>query len=104
MTTTVSDVGVPARTGVGRLPPPTRCAGPTTRRSTPMTTPHPDAGVRAQDAAEAHLAACDAAEEAMDEALMAGEPIGELDSPACGPYDGCTTCMVRETLFAAWPV
>lgn len=69
-----------------------------------MTDPfEPDAGVRAQRAAEAHLEACEAAEEAFEEALMAGDST-DIDSPACAPYDGCSTCVVREVLFAGWPV
>lgn len=47
--------------------------------------------------AEQRLAAC-------QEALFAeenGEEIAEY--PACAPYDGCDTCIVREVLDAAWP-
>jgi hypothetical protein len=58
-----------------------------------------DVGQRAQAAAEAHLAAC---EEAMCEADCLGE--AEVDSPASAPFCGCTTCQVRETLHAAWPI
>ncbi len=28
----------------------------------------------------------------------------EDDSPAWGPYCGCDTCVVREVLYAAWPI
>lgn len=64
-----------------------------------MTSPiRPDAGEAAQRAAEAHLDACQAAE--------FGEENGEenVESPAVAPYCGCTTCDVRETLAAAWPI
>lgn len=47
-------------------------------------------------AAVAHLEACMAAEDALD----VGQP---LDSPAVGPFCGCDTCSIRETLAAAWP-
>jgi len=51
----------------------------------------------AQRAAEAHLAAC-------YEALYACEEGDETaESPACAPFCGCETCVVRETLHAAWP-
>lgn len=60
-----------------------------------------DPGYAAQQAAEAHLDAC-------EEALWAEEELedgAELpDSPACAPFCGCQTCVVREVLFAAWPV
>jgi hypothetical protein len=56
-----------------------------------------DFGADAQAAAEAHLARC-------SEALWAeseGEP---AESPACAPFCGCDTCVVREVLWAAWQV
>ena len=58
-----------------------------------------DWGVRAQRAAEAHLEAC-------EEALYAaeGEEGEDQDEPGLGPYCGCTTCVVREVLYAAWPI
>jgi hypothetical protein len=59
--------------------------------------PPVDVGVAAQEAAEAHLAACWAAHDAQDDG-------GVLPSPATGPFDGCETCCVREILAAAWPV
>lgn len=59
-----------------------------------------DAGIAAHKAAEKHLYACYAAEEALDE----GADIGDADTPACAPFCGCTTCDVREVLYAAWPV
>jgi hypothetical protein len=53
---------------------------------------------RAQQAAEDHLAACEAA--------LWREEEGEdgPESPAHAPYDGCDTCMVREVLAAVWPI
>jgi hypothetical protein len=64
-------------------------------------------------AAEAHVEQC-------EEALMHYQQFEELfennpDHEGCedhvpfpeemaGPYDGCLTCMIREALFAAWPV
>jgi hypothetical protein len=59
-----------------------------------------DYGQLAQEAAEKHLTAC-------WEAYWAEEETEDLDSlpesPACAPFDGCETCVVREVLFAAWP-
>lgn len=53
----------------------------------------------AQQAAEKHLRAC---EDALD--IPFDAPDGyEPESPACAPFDGCPTCVVREVLFAAWP-
>jgi hypothetical protein len=60
-----------------------------------------DWGALAQQAAEAHLVAC---EDAMDGEQDSPDPADWPESPACGPYDGCHTCMVREVLFASWPV
>lgn len=56
-------------------------------------------GVLAQRAAELHLAAC-------MEALWAYEEEGDEDveSPASAPFCGCDTCIVREILWAAWPI
>lgn len=71
----------------------------------PLPEPHRDAGKAAQAAAEAHLEACtaalDAAEDAQDSDAYA-EAVQA--SPAAAPFDGCTTCEVRETLAAAWPI
>lgn len=74
-------------------------AGVVMRTVTPMTSSaaEPDAGTRAQQVAEAHLAACWEAEE-----LAEDDP--SADTPACAPFDGCPTCEVREVLYAAWPV
>ena len=58
----------------------------------------PDWGVLAQKAAEKHLAACMEAMFAMDE----GEE--EVESPASATFCGCDTCIVREVLYAAWPI
>lgn len=73
--------------------------------SRPVRDPARDAGEEAQRAAEAHLEACmaalDEAEEAADADAYA-EAVGK--SPAVGPFCACTTCEVRETLAAAWPV
>ena len=55
--------------------------------------------LEAQQAAEAHLAAC-------YEAFYAEqEDDGPLpESPASAPFCACETCEIRETLFAAWPL
>lgn len=63
-----------------------------------------DYGYAAQVAAEAHLDACEASEEAYEEALMDGVDLDHIDTPASAPYCACQTCMVREVLYAAWPV
>lgn len=57
-----------------------------------------DFGREAQAAAEMHLEACELSLMGEDE-----EPI-EVDVDMAGPYCGCTTCVVRETLHAAWPI
>ena len=53
-----------------------------------------------QQAAEKHLEGCEAAlahaEGAWDEG---GQP---PEDPSYAPYCGCTTCIVREVLTAAW--
>lgn len=62
-----------------------------------------DWGKDAHDTAIAHLDRCDAWLAYFDE----GEPDGErpdFDDPSSAPYCGCQTCLVRETLHAAWPV
>lgn len=60
-----------------------------------------DFGGLAQKAAEAHLAACWEAYWAEEESEnLEGLP----ESPACAPFCGCETCIVREVLFAAWPI
>ncbi len=53
-----------------------------------------------QMAAERHLALCEDALEAEEEA----EDLENLPpSPAVGPFCGCQTCVVREVLAGAWP-
>lgn len=61
----------------------------------------PDAYVRAQAKAEAHLAKCFEAlydDESGDSSASGDEPV---ESPAVAPFCGCDTCQVREILFAA---
>ena len=59
-----------------------------------------DFGYEAQRAAEAHLEAC--YEALYDEDGEEREDLPE--SPAVGPFCGCTTCEIREVLHAAWPI
>lgn len=60
-----------------------------------------DYGALAQKAAEEHLTACWEAYWAEEEC----ESLDELpESPACAPFCGCETCVVREVLYAAWPI
>ena len=63
-----------------------------------------DFGLQAQKAAEEHLARCNEAlwDDAGD-SMLAGIKGAVTDSPASAPYCGCDTCVVRETLHAAWP-
>jgi hypothetical protein len=58
-----------------------------------------DYGLMAQKAAEAHL-------DRLDICLDQQEEDGDLvDWPeSSGPYDGCQVCVVRETLWIAWPI
>lgn len=56
-----------------------------------------DVGVLAQRAAEKHLIAC-------MEALYEQDGGNEVESPASGPFCGCETCVIREVLYAAWPI
>lgn len=66
-----------------------------------MTGPRVDHLDAAQRAAEAHLAACSAAEWAYEET---GDLAELAASPATGSgCMGCDTCTVREVLAAAWP-
>lgn len=60
-----------------------------------------DYGLEAQKAAEAHLAACQEVFWELEEGEMTGE---ESSSPASAPFCNCDTCIVREVLFAAWPI
>jgi hypothetical protein len=60
--------------------------------------PKTDIGILAQRAAEKHLDAC-------HEAMWAWEEgDDEIESPASAPFCGCDTCIVREVLWAAWPI
>lgn len=52
-----------------------------------------DYGHEAHRAAMAHLDACFEAE--FEE---------EGDTPASAPFCGCSDCVVREVLYAAWPI
>lgn len=61
-----------------------------------------DIGIRAQHAAERHLAACIEAMHEWEENDF-GE-ITEIESPASAPFCGCDTCIVREVLWAAWSI
>lgn len=64
-----------------------------------MTEAARDYGLEAQKAAEQHLDALGEAEER--------EENGEQDvqwPESAGPWCGCGTCTVRETLWAAWPI
>lgn len=69
-----------------------------------MSKRSPDLETLAQHKAEAHLEACMDALMAED-ATPGDEDYGrEIDSPACAPFDGCTTCIVREVLYAVWDI
>lgn len=59
-----------------------------------------DYGVEAQKAAEQHLEAIYEFEETYLEEYPNGDV---MESPSVGPWCGCLTCVVRETLHAAWP-
>lgn len=58
-----------------------------------------DPGPAIQDAAEKHLERVWAAYYALEE-----DPEAVVDDPAVGPFCGCDTCCVRETIAGAWPV
>jgi hypothetical protein len=51
---------------------------------------------RAQRIAAEHVARC-------DDAMFAADQGEEVVSPASTLYDGCDTCVIRETLHAIWP-
>lgn len=55
-----------------------------------------DWGYIAHQNAEKHLEACYEALNAEEE----GE--AEIESPACAPFCGCDTCVVREVVYASW--
>jgi hypothetical protein len=59
-----------------------------------------DWGREAQQAAEDHLNACDDLRDLEE----AGEFADWEAIDIAGPYCGCQTCTVRETLHAAWPI
>jgi len=72
-----------------------------------------DYGMEAQAAAEKHLNDCmawldyqesDGVAEAYGVSTTPGIPEGLVVDPASAPFDGCDTCVVREVLFAAWPI
>lgn len=62
--------------------------------------PDVDFGLLAQEAAVRHLLACEDA--LAEEGWNEGEEPPE--SPASAPFCGCHTCVVREVLYAAWPI
>lgn len=71
-----------------------------------MTGPVRDRGFDAQRAAEAHLDACDEAqdaEEIEDGADLDDDDVIAPEVTTAGPYCACRTCEVRETLAIAWP-
>lgn len=64
-----------------------------------------DWGHHAQKIAEAHLQACsDWAQWYEEGGEESGYPKPDVPDPSVGPYCGCDTCIIRETLAAAWPV
>lgn len=63
-----------------------------------------DYGVQAQRAAENHLQSCNEWMEYYDEGESGGAERPAGDDPSFAPYDGCETCVIREALFAAYPV
>ncbi len=56
-----------------------------------------DFGLQAQEAAEEHINNVWGYYHAEEEGTQEG------DSPSVGAFDGCTTCEVREILFASLP-
>ena len=66
----------------------------------PTADPPRDAGWEAHRAAIAHLEACGEAMFSAEE----GDDTDAVESPAVGPYCGCSDCDVRETLAVAWPI
>lgn len=61
-----------------------------------------DWGLEAHDAAINHLDQCDAWLAYFDNEDEEERPAGQ--DPASAPYCGCQTCLVREVLYAAWPI
>lgn len=58
-----------------------------------------DYGREAHEAAERHLEDCFVALGVEEDG---GEPIWPEDLESA--FDGCTTCVIREVLYAAWPI
>ena len=64
-----------------------------------MTDDDDDLGMKAHRAAVERLDGC------FEALLDEGEYVngsGPAESPACAPFCGCTTCIVREVLDVAW--
>jgi hypothetical protein len=56
---------------------------------------------RCHEAAESRIRACEDYHYRAD----SGVPDAELgEPPSSAPYCGCTTCVIRETLEAVWPI
>jgi len=72
-----------------------------------VTEPRPhDFGIEAQKAAEHHLQNC-AEMLDVEEQWGQGEAEGRKtmwDTEPIGPYCGCDVCIVREVLYAGWPI
>lgn len=58
-----------------------------------------DYGLLAHQDAIAHLSGCWDALVELDD-----DPDATVTDPASGPFCGCDTCIVREVLYAAWPI
>lgn len=69
------------------------------RPQNPELVPVEDFGVIAHKAAEAHLNECMAALDAEEEGDDSQWP-----EDMAGPFCGCQTCIIRETLHAAFPI
>lgn len=63
-----------------------------------------DIGLEAHSAAEKHLDECFAWQSYNDGLGENGNGPAPEEDPASEPFCGCQTCMIRETLYAAWPV
>lgn len=59
-----------------------------------------DYGYLAHQVAQTHLDACHEAQCELED----GAQFDDVNDPSFGPFCGCSTCVVREVLFAAWPV
>ncbi len=62
-----------------------------------------DFGLQAQEAAEEHITNVWAYHHAVEEAEGDAEVQALGDSPSLGAFCGCTTCEVREILYASLP-